>query len=400
MTAPLEGIRILDFTRYLAGPFATTMLGDMGADVIKIEKPGEGDGTRQTDRVFEDGLSSYYLGLNRSKRSVAIDIAVRSGQDLVRRLSETADVVIENFRPSVMGKFGLSYEDLRTMNPALIYCSISSFGTTGPLRDKAGMDLIVQAMGGVMGLTGDPDGPPYRAGAPIADFVGAYQAVMGVTLALFARQRTGLGQKVDVALLDGQVSMLANYVPGFFVTGKPDRPVGVGHPQLVPYQLFPTLDGHLIVACLTEEFWRRLCRTLNLDNLIEDSRFRTNADRVEHRAELIPMIEKVTATYASSDLARALDAADVPSAPVHSMHDILNHPQLVENQMVIDLEQKRVGRYKAVGLPVKLRGTPGRVSRQAPELGEHTKEVLLEAGIEPELFGQLADQGVVSESPY
>ncbi len=398
MTGPLSGVRVLDFTRWLAGPYATTILGDMGADVIKIEKPGEGDGTRNLDDVFVKGLSSYHLGLNRSKRSVAIDIADPDGRDLVKRMAATADVVIENFRPDVMTRLGLSYEVMQAINPRLIYCAISSFGPTGPLQRKAGMDLIIQAMGGVMGLTGEPGGLPYRVGAPIGDFVGAYQAVVGVSLALLARAQTGLGQKVDIALLDGQISLLANYMPGFFVTGIPSGPVGVSHPQLAPYQLFATADGHLIIACLTEEFWRRLCRVLELEHLLADPRFRRNADRVQNRGELIPLIEAVVSKYTSAKLAELLDKADVPCAPVQSLAELFDDPQVRENEMILDLVHPRAGAYKAVGMPVKLRGTPGEVHRQAAELGEHTRQVLREFKVDDATIDRLLAKGVLEES--
>ena len=397
MTAPLAGIRILDLTRWLAGPLATSLLGDMGADVIKIEKLADGDGTRDVDRIFVQGLSSYHLGLNRSKRSVALDIGAAEGQEIIRRLAATADVLVENFRPDVMPNLGLGYEDLQPANPRLVYCSISSFGPTGPLRGKAGMDLVVQAMGGVMGLTGTPGGVPMRVGAPIADVVGAYQAVVGVTLGLLARVQTGKGQKVDIALLDGQLSLVANYVPGFFMTGQPSGPVGVTHPQLVPYQLFAAADGNIIIACLTEEFWRRLCRTVHLEELIDDPRFRSNSDRVAHRAELTPIIEAVVKRYSTTDLAAMLDSADVPNAPIYSLGELLAHPQVKENQMVLEMTHPRAGSYKTIGIPVKLRGTPGEVCRPAPELGEHTREILMELGLEEQQLNRLYRNGVIAQ---
>jgi crotonobetainyl-CoA:carnitine CoA-transferase CaiB-like acyl-CoA transferase len=397
LAPPLADIRVIDLTRWLAGPFATTMFGDMGADVIKVEKPGQGDGTRDVDHLFVDRLSSYHLGLNRNKRSLAVDITKRAGQDVVRRLVLGADVLIENFRPDVMPAMGLGYEELSATNPRLVYCSISSFGAEGPLRKKAGMDLVVQAMGGVMGLTGESGGMPFRVGAPIADFVGAYQAVVGVTLALLAREKSGLGQKVDVALLDGQISMLANYIPGFFVTGEPSGPVGVGHPQLVPYQPFAASDGRIIIACLTQEFWRRLCQTLQLDHLIEDVRFRRNADRVANRGDLIPIIEAAVAGFTTAELTTLLDEADVPNAPIWSLAELLAHPQVAANEMVLDMEHPRAGKYRAVGMPVKLRGTPGVVRRSAPELGQDTKDILTEAGIDDETYRHLLAEGVIDE---
>jgi CoA:oxalate CoA-transferase len=392
---PLAGIKILDFTRWLAGPYATSILGDMGADVIKVER-GSGDGTRQVDRLFAPGMSSYFLGLNRSKRSVWIDYETPAGRRLLKKLVKKVDIVIENFRPGVMDRLGLDYSNLLPINPQLIFCSVSSFGSKGPLREKPGMDLVVQAMGGVMALTGDPAGPPMRAGAPIADFVGAYQTVTGVLLALVARERAGVGQRVDVALIDGQVSMLSNYVPGFFLTGKPDRPIGGGHPQLAPYQLFATKDGYLVVACLTEEFWRRLCVELDLPGLIEDDRFRRNADRVEHRDELIAILAPAVLACTSGELSARLDARDVPNAPVFGLADLIEHPQLRENQMFLELDHPDVGTYHVTGVPVKLSGTPGEVSRPAPRLGEHTREVLHEFGLSSAEIATWTEKGALA----
>jgi crotonobetainyl-CoA:carnitine CoA-transferase CaiB-like acyl-CoA transferase len=397
---PLDGIRVLDFTRWLAGPYATSMLGDMGADVIKIEKIGVGDGTRVVDRLFGDGLSSYYLGLNRSKRSMAVDLATAEGRELILRLAREADVVIENFRPSVMRKLRLDYEDLAAVNSRLIYCSVSSFGPSGPLRDKAGMDLIVQALGGIMGLTGDPNGDPLRAGVPIGDYVGAFLSIIGILLALRARDTMGVGQRVDVALLDGQIALLANYLPGFFVNGKPDRPVGVGHPQIVPYQLFNTADGHLVVACLTEGFWRRLCDTMQLAELRNDARFSTNADRVAHRDELVPLLEEAIARWRTVDLAKALNDADIPCAPVHSLADIADDPQVRHNKMIVSLEQADIGEYQSVGVPVKLSQTPGYPSSPAPKLGEHTEEILTEAGLSSTEIDELIRKRVITAATF
>jgi formyl-CoA transferase/CoA:oxalate CoA-transferase len=378
---PLDGIKVLDFTRWLAGPFATSTLGDMGADVIKVER-GTGDNTRDVDELYAPHMSSYFLGLNRSKRSILVDYRTPAGRDLMLRMAESVDVVVENFRPGVMEHFGLDYEAMRERNERLVYCSISSFGADGPLRGKAGMDLVVQAMGGVMGLTGEPDGVPMRSGAPIADFVGAFHTVYAVSLGLLARERTGQGQRVDVPLINGQFTMLANYLAGFMKTGEPSKAVGVIHPQLAPYQLFETADRYLVIACLTEEFWRGLCRALNLEYLIDDPRFAQVSNRVEHRDDLIPMIEEITKQRTSQDLSALLDEFDVPNAPVNGLADVVDLPQINHNDMVIELDQRSVGTYRAVGVPVRFSETPGYAHRPAPELGEHTDEVLEEFGID------------------
>jgi crotonobetainyl-CoA:carnitine CoA-transferase CaiB-like acyl-CoA transferase len=270
---PLAGVVVVDLTQWFAGPLATSWLGDMGADVIKIERPPGGDPTRQVDSVLESGLSSYFAGLNRSKRSIVLDLATEDGAAAARRLIDRADVLVENFRPGVTDRLGLGYETVSQDNPRLVYCSISSFGDEGPMTRRPGMDIIVQAMGGVMGLTGPHGGPPFRVGAPVADYVGSLQTMSAVTLALHERFRTGRGQHVKVSLLDGQMAMLSNYIAGFYVTGQPDGPVGNYHPQLVPYQPYDTADGSVIVACLTEEFWRRMCGALGLPHLLENPQY-------------------------------------------------------------------------------------------------------------------------------
>jgi len=353
----------------------------MGADVIKIERPGRLDGTRKTDRLFAPGMSSYFLGLNRSKRAIVIDYGIPEGRDVIYEMVKQSDVVIENFRPGAMAAWGLDYETLFALNPALIYCDVTAFGKSGPLSKKPGMDLIVQAMGGLMGLTGEPNGRPLRVGSPIGDFVGAYQASLGILLALFERTKSAKGQQVSVSLLDGQVSLLANYIPGFFETGKPSGPVGVSHPQIVPYQLFECADGYLVVACLTEIFWESLCEILNRSDLLSDPRFTLNADRVENRAVLVPILETIFKEYRVVALASLLENADVPCAPVHSLADLTTHAQVAHNEMLPELTQKNTGPYRVVGIPIKLSRTPGAIRRSAPEVGEHTDEVLLELGI-------------------
>ena len=395
MTGPLSGIRVLDFTRWLAGPVATSFLGDMGADVIKVERAGLGDETRYVDRVFGEGNSAYFVGNNRSKRSLTLDLADQRGREIARRLAAQSDVLVENFRVGVMDRLGLGYETVGKLNPRLVYCSISSFGPTGPYVNKPGMDLIVQAMGGVMGLTGESGGRPLRVGSPIGDFVGAYQALYGITLALFHRERTGQGQRVDVALLDGQISLLANYVPGFFVTGKPAGPVGVGHPQIVPYQTFETADGSIVIACLNEQFWQKLCQVLELPELLADWRFASNADRVEHREALVALLQARLAQRTSQDWLATLGASDVPCAGVNTLADLAHDPQVRENEMFVRVPHQTGGEVTVVGVPVKPRATPGRVRSAAPLLGEHTDEILAELGYAPETIASLHEEGVV-----
>jgi crotonobetainyl-CoA:carnitine CoA-transferase CaiB-like acyl-CoA transferase len=389
---PLAGLVVVDLTQWYAGPLATSWLGDLGANVIKVERPAGGDPTRYVDSVLDSGLSSYFAGLNRSKRSILLDLSADSGARAIRRIIAQADVVVENFRPGVMDRLGLGYEAVSQDNKRLVYCSISSFGSEGPLVRKPGMDIIVQAMGGVMGLTGPTGGPAYRVGAPVGDYVGALQTMVAVTLALQERTRSGLGQKVEVSLLDGQMAMLSNYMAGFHVTGQPDGPVGNYHPQLVPYQPYEAQDGTVIVACLTEEFWRRMCGALELPHLLEDSRFATNPDRVAHRDLLNSELEPVIARMTSSELIARLEAADVPCGPILSMADLIQHPQVAASQTIIELEHPKAGRYHAVAAPFRLTASPARPAGPAPDLGAHTAEVLREFGLPPADIAGEADQ--------
>lgn len=384
VTGPLAGVKVLDLSRWFAGPLATSWLGDMGAEVIKIEQPGEGDPTRGVDHVFPGGISSYFLGLNRSKRSVTLNLSDPKGIEVIKRLVRESDVLVENFRPGVMDRLGLGYEELQKENERLIYCSISSFGSGGPLAFKPGMDIIVQAMGGVMGLTGPVDGPPIRVGAPVADYVGALQATTSVALALVERARSGLGQKVEAVLMEGQMGMLSNYLPGFFVTGEPSGPVGDYHPQIAPYQPYDTADGRVIIACLTEGFWRSLCGALDLGDLTTDPKFARNADRVKNRDELNAILSPLFRNWTSEDLMAALDTADVPCAPIMTISDLAEHPQVALNGSIVDLEHPRAGAYKIAVTPFRLNRTPGGVSATAPELGADTADVLTELGFSAE----------------
>jgi CoA:oxalate CoA-transferase len=379
---PLDGITILDFSRFLAGPFATSLLGDMGATVIKVERREGGDEMRHTDRVFGPAADagSYFIGANRSKRSMTLDVTKPEGRDIALRLAARSDVLLHNFRPGVVERLGLDYTSVAAVRPDIIYVSISSFGETGPLAAKPGMDLIVQAMGGVMGLTGDPAYGPTRVGAPVADYTGAFLACNAVLLGLFVRQRTGIGQKIEVPLINGQVAMLANYVPGFFVTGEPSGPVGNSHPQIVPYQTFRTRDNDLVVACLTEQFWRNLCDVLGMPELKTDPRFRRNPDRVQHRAELIPILQARFLERSSREWTALLEAADVPCARVATLADLVQEPQIAHNEMLVEIAHPVVGPVRVVGVPIKLYRTPGRIRGAAPLLGEATDELLRELG--------------------
>lgn len=379
----------------LTGPYCTTLLGDMGADVIKVERPGRGDGMRHTDREYPGGNSSYFLGVNRSKRSVTIDIRSPEGRDLALALIGTSSVVVENMRPGKLAQLGLGYQHCAEVNPAIVYCSISAFGTDGPLVSKPGMDLVVQAMSGMMGHTGEPGRPPVRLAPSLADFGGALFSVYGILAALRVAERTGEGQEVNVSLLEGQLALLSNYIPHLFATGEPSGPVGVAHPQLVPYQIFSTADGYLIVACLTNRFWRQLCKAIDRPELIDDERFRENPDRLRHRDELIPMLSEVFARHPVSHWTEVLDAADVPNAPILRLAAVVEHPQVRHLETIVRLEHPEAGSVPVVTNPARLSKTPARLDRVGPSLSEGTDEVLKELGVAPDRIADLRERGVV-----
>jgi crotonobetainyl-CoA:carnitine CoA-transferase CaiB-like acyl-CoA transferase len=395
---PLSGVKVIDFTRWFAGPLATSFMGDLGADVIKIERPGSSDGTRHVDTVFGEGWSSYFLGVNRSKRYAAVDYRTPAGKEVVDLLLQNADVLISNFRPGTMDELGFGFPAVSRRNPKLIVCEISSFGAAGPHTNRPGMDLVVQAMGGIMSLTGPAGGSPTRVGAPIADYVGALQAFGAVSAALYARANSGKGQRVDVALLDGQIAALANYVPSFFVTGRPDGPVGVSHPQLVPYQQFATRDGEVIIACLTEQFWKNLCTAIGMEHLVSDKRFIRNAARVEHRAELVSILQDALASMSTEELVSLLANADVPFAPIQSLADLAKDPQVEHNAMLRSLRTlDGTVSYRAVGTPFRFGGEATDVSRGAGPVGYDTRTVLEEAGMNAAAVAELVREGVCAD---
>jgi len=391
----LDGIAILDLTHIAAGPLATSMLGDMGAEVIKVEPIGRGDPTRGYDDAFPGADSSYFLGLNRSKKSIAVDLKSEAGLGVVHRLLERCDVVVENYRPGALRRLGLDYDSVARRKPRVVYCSISAFGADGPYAERPGMDIIVQGMSGTMGITGEPGRPPVKVGPPIADFMGSYLAAYGISLALLARERHGIGQLVSISLLDGQIASLANYVTGFHVTGKPDGPQGGGHPQLVPYQVFAVRDGYMIVACLTEAFWRGMCKAIGMEHLAADLRFATNAQRTRHRAELVPLLSEVFETKTRAEWIALLAAEDVPCGPINGLGDAFADPQVRHNRMVERITHPRAGTIAVPGVPVKLSATPGRIASPPPLLGEHTAAVMRELGYSDQAIEDLRLANVV-----
>jgi crotonobetainyl-CoA:carnitine CoA-transferase CaiB-like acyl-CoA transferase len=388
---PLEGLRVLDLSRVLAGPYATQWLGEMGADVVKVEPPA-GDDTRGWGPPFvgEDDAhrqSLYYLSANRNKRGIVLDLKTERGQEAVRRLAADVDVLVENFRPGTLERWGLDFGTLSAANPRLIHVAISGFGQTGPYRERAGYDVLVQAMGGLMSLTGEPDGPPTKVGLPIADLNAGTWALTGVLMALYARERTGRGQYLDVSLLDTQTAWHSYAGQAVFHDERRARRLGVAHPTVAPYQAMACADGPLVVAVGSERLWQRFCGVLGLDDLVADPRFATNADRTAHRDELMALVEAVMRERPAAHWASAFDDVGVPAGPINSLDDLYDDPWSVERGHHVTLDHPGVGTYHGTGFPVHASGpgsTPPAPTGPPPMLGQHTAEVLAEIGYSDE----------------
>jgi crotonobetainyl-CoA:carnitine CoA-transferase CaiB-like acyl-CoA transferase len=377
MSGPLNGVTILDTTRVVSGPFATQLLADLGARVIKIETPGTGDETRMLGPRLA-GESAMFLALNRGKESVVLDLRHAEAAGVLNDLVRRADVVIENFRPGVAKRLHLDYATLAKVKPDIIACSISGYGQEGPGADRPAYDVIIQALGGGMSLTGEAGRPPMRAGLPIADLAGGLYATIGILAALQERSRTGRGQHVDIALLDCHVSLLSYFASYFLLAGQVTRSVGSGHPSAEPYGAFPTGDGYVVIAVYNESFWPRLCEALGHPDLARDERFATNALRVENRVELRRVMHQIMATHPTDHWVRAFTAVSVPAAPINSIDQALDDVQVKARGMFVEVEHERCGTVRAVGSPVKLSRHGERPRTAPPVLGQHTERVLSE----------------------
>jgi crotonobetainyl-CoA:carnitine CoA-transferase CaiB-like acyl-CoA transferase len=360
------------------------LLGDMGADIIKVEQPDVGDETRRFTPPTWDGISSYYLASNRNKRSITVDLKTEEGREIIYELAKTADILVENFRTGALDQMGLGYEQIRQINPKLIYCSVSGFGRTGPEKNRAGYDLLLQGYGGLMSITGEEGRAPVKVGTSLVDMNAGMFAVYGILSALIARERTGKGQFIDVSLLDGQVVLLNYLATSYFATGRASGRLGSAHPSIVPYQAFPAKDGDIILAIANNSLWERACRALGWEDLREDPRFQTNDDRVAHRDLLVAIISARIAEMDRQEIIHKLDQEGVPAGPIHTVDQVLNHPQVLAREMVLEVEHPIVKDLKMPGFPVKLSDTPAQVHRHPPLLGEHTEEILLEMGFLPE----------------
>lgn len=373
--SPLDGVSVLDLTRVLAGPYASMMLADMGAEVIKVEEPGRGDDTRSWP-PFVGGEATYFLSVNRGKKSLTLNLKSEEGRHLLRRLARRSDVLLENFRPGTLDRLGLGYATLAQENPRLIYCAISGFGESGPEAGRPGYDLIVQGESGAMDLTGFPDGPPCKAGISIADLVGGVMAAHGILLALYARERTGAGQKVEVAMLDVMAALLTYQAGIFFATGVSPTRRGNQHPSIVPYEVFRAADAYLTVGVANNSLWERFCQALDHPELARDARFLTEAKRVEHREVLIPLLEEIFGLRTADEWIARLDAAGVPAGRIRSVSEVCASPHLRARGKIIELLHPSAGTIRMIGPPLGFSATAGVAATPPPRLGEHTDEIL------------------------
>ena len=374
---PLDGVRVLDLTRVLAGPYCTMFLGDLGAEVVKVEQPGVGDDTRGWGPPFVGGESAYFLCVNRNKKSITLDLKSSEGVELLRRLASHADVLIENFRPGTMERLGLAEQELRAVNSKLVYASLSGFGADGPMSAVPGYDLIIQAWGGLMSITGMPNGEPTKVGVAILDLVAGLMLGKSIAAALFAREKLGIGQKIDTSLLEAAVASLINAGSNYLIEGKIPGRWGNAHPTIVPYQSFQTADGFLVAGVASETIWRRFCQVLGRTELADDARFAKNANRVENRAALISILAEIFLTRDTDAWLRLLNEAEVPCAPVQTIDKVFRAPQVRHREMLVEVEHPAAGAVRMAGIPVKFSATPASIRLPPPQLGQHTAEVLI-----------------------
>ncbi len=380
---PLHGIRVLDLSRVLAGPYCTMVLGDLGADVIKVESP-EGDETRGWGPPFvgeAQGESAYYLCINRNKRSIVVDFKTEGGRNILHQLIKRSDVLVENFRPGTLSRFSLDFESVSTINPKLIYCSITGFGQTGPLRDKPGYDFMIQAMGGLMSITGEPDGEPMKVGVAVADLFAGQNAVIAILAALKARAHTGKGQHLDISLFDSQIVMLANVASNYLVSDNVPKRYGNAHANIVPYQSFQASDVWFVIAVGNDRQFEKLCGAIGKLELVNDLRFSLNSERVQNRNALIEILKPVFLQRTAAEWLSALDAVGIPCGPIHTLDKVFSMPQVEERKMLIHMEPSGIGDLRLVGSPLKFSDSAVEYKLPPPRLGEHTEEIL------KELFG-------------
>lgn len=394
---PLSDITVLDLSRVLAGPYCSMMLGDLGAEVIKVERPELGDDTRHWDPPSAGGEAAYYLCVNRNKRSLTVNMKEAEGREIIRELARKSDILIENFKVGTLDKMGLGYEEIRKINPGIIYCSITGFGQNGPCKDKPGYDFMIQGMGGIMSFTGDPEGPPMKVGVAIVDITAGLFASSAILAALRHREKTGAGQFIDIALLDSVVAWLANVGSNYLISGQLPRRYGNAHPNIVPYEPFMAGDGIYIALAVGNDLqWRKFCKLAGIEELAEDPRFATNAARVNHREALIPVIREKMRDRTAEEWLRLLDENKIPCGPINTLDKVFSDPQVLVREMVADVPHPTAESFKMVASPMKLTETPCEITRHPPLLGEHTEQVLKEMlGFDTNRIETLRASGII-----
>src|SRR5437763_3935590 len=377
---PLDDLFVVDLSRILSGPVCSMLLADMGAEVVKVEPPPSGDDSRQWGPPFIGGISTYFLSVNRNKKSLSLNLKTAEGRQVLWKLIDGADVLVENFRPGVLGKLGFGYEAVAGRNPRVVYCSISGFGQTGPYRDRPGYDVIAQGESGMMDLTGYPDGPPTKLGASLADVVAGLYAMNGILLALLARHKTGKGQHVDVSLLDGMVSTLTYQALIYLSTGRSPKRLGRRHPSIVPYEGFQAKDGFVNIAVTNQKQWEHFCRVIGLPDLANNPRFDTMKARLTNYEELRPMLAGIISKMTRAEVITLMDGVGIPAGPINSVGEILEDPHIQAREMVVELTHPEYGPFRTLGIPIKLSDTPGVAQNAPPRFGEHNREVLSKLG--------------------
>jgi formyl-CoA transferase len=397
MKGPLEGIRVVDLSRVVVGPYCTMVLGDMGADVIKIEIPGIGDETRMWGPPFAGGESAYYISLNKNKRSLTLDFKKEKGKEILKKLISISDVLVENYRMGTLDKVGFGYDTVKEINPRIIYCSITGYGPTGPMAHELGVDIVVAAEAGLIGITGEPDRPPSKVGVAITDILTALFAQGAIANALYHREKTGMGQKIDLSLFESQVATLFNLSSSYLVGGKIPQRRGLAHESIVPYQGYKTRDEeYILVAVTSEKMWEKFCQVMGIPEYIHDPRFDENKKRVMNRDQLVPMLEEKIAARDSDEWISEFRGVGIPCGRVNTMDRVFSHPQIQPRNMVVELDHPTAQKVKLLGVPVKYSETPGSVRLPPPLLGQHTDQILSELlGYSQEEIDDLRKEGVV-----
>ncbi|MCJ7583198.1 MAG: CoA transferase [Anaerolineales bacterium] len=395
MTAPLTGIKVLDLTRAMAGPFCTQLLGDLGAEVIKVESIQGGDETRYWGPFWNE-ISGYFLSANRNKKSIAVNLKDQAGFRIVATLAERADVFIENFRPGAVGRLGLDYSSLAYTNPRLVYCSLSGFGQDGPCAQEPAYNLLMQGFAGLMSLTGFADGEPTRAGLPVTDLTAGLYAAIGILTALYSRESTGEGQKVETSLLEGQISWLSYYLVGYLANGVIPRGMGSAHHSLAPYRAYKACDGYFVIAVGNDMQWKRLCEALGAVDLGNDERLLTNTGRLKFRDDMDAALNKIFKEYTVSELVERINTYEVPCGPINTIDQVVNDPQVSHLHMIEQVPHAKIPDLALCGVPIKFSKTPGRIQTAPPMHGEHTDQILSGMGFSPEKIAELRMKGIVA----